>query len=206
MRQARDEFSSNADRGAGGLRAHQRLADALDGILRVIAAQALPAGPSGVALIAVGGYGGRKQCLHSDVDLLLVFAHPIAEAEERIVNAVLLPLWDLTLMVGHHVRTLADFDAVETDNPEYVLALQTARFVAGDQAVFEEVLTRTGAAGSAGHEAVLEALLQLTDERHAKFNRTIYQLEPDIKEAPGGLRDVAATRMLLGLAEEGTGA
>ena len=206
LRQARDEFSSNADRGAGGLRAQQRLADALDGILRVIAAQALPAGSPGVALIAVGGYGGRQQCLHSDVDLLLVFAHPIGEAEERIVNAVLLPLWDLKLMVGHHVRTLVDFDAVETDNPEYVLALQTARFVAGDRQVFEEVCARIGAAGSAGREAVLEGLLQLTDERHAKFNRTIYQLEPDIKEAPGGLRDISATRMLLGLAEEGTGA
>lgn len=206
LRQAHDEFASNADRGAGGRRAHQRLAEALDGILGTIAGKAVPAGTSGLALVAIGGYGRRAQCLHSDVDLLLLFAGPIGEAEERQVNAVLMPLWDLKLAVGHHVRSLVDFDQIETDNPEYLLALQTARFVAGDREVFEGMRSRIDAHREAFNEMVIEALLQLGDERHGRFNRTPYQLEPDIKEAPGGLRDIEAARMLHALAGARSGA
>lgn len=206
LRQAHDEFASNADRGAGGRRAHQRLADALDGMLRAIAAKALGATPVGLALVAVGGYGRRAQCLHSDVDLLLVFAGPVGDVEERIVNAVLMPLWDLKLAVGHHVRSLVDFESIDPDNPEYLLALQTARFVAGDQVVFKEMRARLEAGGESFNETVIEALLQLGDERHTRFNRTPYQLEPDIKEAPGGLRDIEAARMLHGLGGAQSGA
>jgi len=195
LRQAHDEFASHADRGAGGRRAHQRLAEELDGILRTIAARALAVSPSGMALVAIGGYGRRAQCLYSDVDLLLVFGGPIGEAEERIVNAVLMPLWDLKLAVGHHVRSLVDFDGVDPDNAEYLLALQTARFVAGDREVFDQMRVRLEAMGPLLNETVLEALLQLGDERHARFNRTPYHLEPDIKEVPGGLRDIEAARL-----------
>ena len=205
LRQAQEEFASNAERGAGGRRAHQRLAEALDGILRVIAARALTPASTGVALVAVGGYGRRAQCLYSDVDLLLVFAEEVREAEERVVNAVLLPLWDLKLAVGHHVRSLVDFDTVDPDNPEYLLALQTARFVAGDAGVFEQMRARIDAGGQAGREAVLEALLQLSDERYARFNRTMYQLEPDIKDAPGGLRDIEAARIFHAMTGHRTG-
>jgi [protein-PII] uridylyltransferase len=201
LRQAQAEFRSMAERGAGGLRAHRRLADGVDGILRSIAAQLLPVENPSVALVAIGGYGSRAQCLHSDVDLLLVFAGHIGKAEERIVNGVLLPLWDLKLAVGHHVRTLEDFGAVEMDNPEYVLAIQTARFVAGDIAVFDKMRALIAEGDETGRGCVLELLLQLTDERHARFNRTVFQLEPDIKDAPGGLRDIAAARMALSLAE-----
>ncbi len=206
LRQAREEFAAHAERGAGGRRAHQRLSEALDGILLAIGAQELPSPPTGVAIVAVGGFGRRAQCLYSDVDLLIVFGGPIGAAEERVVNGLLLPLWDLQLTVGHHVRTLEDFDAVDAGNPEYLLALQTARFLAGDASVFEAVRARVSAAAEVNREAVLEALLQLTDQRHARFNRTIYQLEPDVKDAPGGLRDIEAARLFHALSGQRTGA
>lgn len=195
LRQAREEFASSADRGAGGRRAHQRLAEALDAILRSVVAQELSGDGEGVALVAVGGYGRRAQCLYSDVDLLILFAGTIGEAEERIVNRVLMPLWDLELTVGHHVRTLGDFAVIDPDNPEYLLALQTARFLAGDARVFEGMRARLEADAEVMRDAVVEALLQLGESRHARFNRTFYQLEPDIKDAPGGLRDVEAARL-----------
>ena len=75
---------------------------------------------------ALGGYGRRTLCLHSDIDLLIVFEGTDRRDEERFVNAVLQPLWDLRLTVGHQVRELADFDRLDIGNPEFLLALLDA--------------------------------------------------------------------------------
>ena len=198
---ARAAFVANIERGAGGRAAHARYSDALDALIREIVEGARAHVSTPVAVAALGGYGRRALCLHSDVDLLIVFDGRIGRPEERFVKAVLHPIWDLRLTVGHQVRVLRDFDELERDNPEFLLALRDARLLAGDAGMFALAQAQFRGSTADCREEILEALLKLTEQRHLPFNDTIYQLEPDVKESPGGLRDVAATRILLSLAE-----
>jgi len=190
---ARDELRASIARGAGGRGALEHYADRVDALIRQLFTDAGPYdGP--VSIIALGGYGRRHLCLHSDIDLLLLFGSGIGPAEERFVNSFLNPLWDLGVVVGHQVRDIDEFQRLETDNPEFLLALLDARPVAGARSVFERFTTLFHQAGT--HAFILRSLLALIDERHANFNATLYQLEPDVKEAPGALRDLTATRTI----------
>jgi [protein-PII] uridylyltransferase len=189
---ARAELKADVSRGAGGRGALERYADRVDAMLRQLFAAAAP--PDHVAVLALGGYGRRHLCLHSDIDLLVLFGAKIGDEEERFLRGFLHPLWDLGVVVGHQVREIDDFHQLELDNPEFLLALLDARPVAGSRQLFDRfgVLFHTPAA----HAHILTSLLQLIDERHAAFNATLYQLEPDVKESPGALRDLAATRTI----------
>ncbi len=201
---ARQEFVADIERGQGGTAAHARFAARLDDLIRHIVDLARAHTPAPVAVAALGGYGRRTLCLHSDIDLLIVFNGRIGRPEERFVKSVLHPLWDLQLTVGHQVRVLKDFEETEHDNPEFLLALLDARLLAGEAAVFTPAEERFRGSGVECREQILEALLQLTEQRHLQFNDTIYQLEPDVKDSPGGLRDIAASRVLASLAEAPT--
>jgi [protein-PII] uridylyltransferase len=198
---ARQEFVSDIACGHGGTAAHTRFAGRIDHLVAHIVDVARAHTRTPLAVMALGGYGHRTLCLHSDVDLLIVFDGRIGRPEERFVKAVLHPLWDLQLTVGHQVRVVGDFDEIERDNPEFLLALLDVRLLAGDPAVLAGVQERLRRSSAGRRDHVLEALLRLTDRRHAQFNDTIYQLEPDLKEAPGGLRDLAGSRALAILAE-----
>ena len=190
---ARDELRAEIGRGTGGRAAIERHADRVDALLLQLYNEAgVPAAP--VAIIALGGYGRRHLCLHSDIDLLVLFGSRIGPSEERFLRSFLHPLWDLGVVVGHQVREIDEFADLETDNPEFLLALLDARLVAGTRALFDRL-------GSTFHQAathayIVKSLVQLIQERHAKFNDTLYQLEPDVKEAPGALRDLVATRTI----------
>jgi [protein-PII] uridylyltransferase len=190
---ARLELRADVLRGAGGRAALERYSDRVDALLRHLFAEA--GGPSvSVAIVALGGYGRRHLCVHSDIDLLVLFGDRIGAEEERFLRAFLHPLWDLGVTIGHQVRELDDFSRLETDNPEFLLALLDARPVAGVRQLFDRFGTLFHVAST--HAFILVALQQLIEERHARFNGTLYQLEPDVKEAPGALRDLAATRTM----------
>ncbi len=195
---AREEYAGDARSGRGGRATVQRYADRMDGLVRTVVDVASDRTATPFVVCAVGGYGRRALCLHSDIDLLIVFDGPIAQAEERFVNALLQPLWDLRLALGQHVRELVEFDASDVSNPEFLLCLLDLRFLAGDPSLFERVAARV--AEPPGPGVVLQPLLALIEQRHQQFNNTQYQLEPDIKQAPGGLRDIAAVRHLRALA------
>jgi [protein-PII] uridylyltransferase len=104
LTRARRDFIAAANQGTAGKHAQAEYAAAMDGIVArlVDAAGAHSAQP--LVVCALGGYGRRALCLHSDVDLLILFERGIEREEARLVNAVLQPLWDLQLTVGHHVR------------------------------------------------------------------------------------------------------
>ncbi len=195
---AREELRGEVARGAGGRAALEQHADRVDALLRALYVEA--GGPERpAAVVALGGYGRRHLCLHSDIDLLLLFGGRIGPSEERFLRAFLHPLWDVGVVVGHQVRELEEFADLETDNPEFLLALLDARLVAGAPALFE----RLGAMfhTPATHAYILRSLLALIEERHARFNATLYQLEPDVKEAPGALRDLIAARTIAALTD-----
>jgi [protein-PII] uridylyltransferase len=190
---ARSELQADVLRGAGGRSALERYSDRVDAMLRQLFADA---GGQAYELVvlALGGYGRRHLCLHSDIDLLILFGGRIGTSQEEFLRAFLNPLWDLGVVIGHQVRELDEFSTLEVGNPEFLLALLDARPVAGLRALFDRfrVLFHTAAT----HAHILKSLLELIDARHAAFNATLYQLEPDVKEAPGALRDLTAARTI----------
>ena len=201
---ARVALAADARLAHAGLSAVDRYSTRVDELIQGIYAAARDDTTTPVALLAIGGYGRRQLCLHSDIDLMVIFGGPIAAAEERFLRSVLHPLWDLRLDVGHQVRELRDFDHVEDDNPEYLVAILEARFLAGDRGVFERFVAACLGEESDWRAPMREALLELTAQRHAQFNRTVFHLEPDIKDAPGSLRDATAIRLLARLADHAT--
>ena len=195
---ARAELRAEIERGAGGRAALERHAARVDALLADLYLEAgVPDRP--VAVIALGGYGRRHLSLHSDIDLLLLFGGRIGASEERFLRGFLHPLWDVGVVVGHQVRELDEFAELETDNPEFLLALLDARLVAGAAPLFErlQVMFHTPAT----HAYIVTSLMGLVEERHSRFNATLYQLEPDVKEAPGALRDLMAARTIAALTD-----
>jgi [protein-PII] uridylyltransferase len=195
---ARLELIEQTRAGRGGRAAVATFAGRLDALLQQLFASLAPSARP-AALFALGGYGRRQLCLHSDVDLLVLFDGAMGDEDERFVRDLLHPLWDLKLMLGHQVRELADFEHVERDNPEFLLALVDARPIAGSAALsdrFSAVFHRPDT-----HAFIVGALETLIAERHAQYNETLYQLEPDIKDAPGALRDLMALRVIAQLTD-----
>lgn len=150
-----------------------------------------PEGPEGLCLIAAGGYGRAELFPYSDLDLYFVVREE--DAAKRCREAIAefaRNLWDLQMRVSHATRTLEECGRLHSGNLEFSVALLDARYLAGDQALFEKLqaqallnlVVRDGG-------DLARNLIDKTSERHAKYGKTIFHLEPDIKEAPGGLRD-----------------
>src|SRR5690349_21449818 len=108
LEEARRELRDEIQRGHGGRAALARFSDRLDGIVRQIVAAA-PRTAQAVAVVAIGGYGRRQLSLHSDIDLLVLFGGRLGAEEELTLRAILHPLWDLGLVVGHQVREIEEF-------------------------------------------------------------------------------------------------
>jgi [protein-PII] uridylyltransferase len=143
-----------------------------------------------VALGGVGGYGRSAVALRSDLDLrILARDVPTGAA---VAEALLYPLWDMGVAIGHQVVSLDDMmDAARTDLPT-ATSLLDYRHVAGDRALSEE-LKRRGDAGLFAHSELPRFLCRLEDEvkvRHERFGGSVYLLEPDVKNGAGGLRDL----------------
>ncbi len=210
LEQARKELSENIRLKNGGKLALARYSERIDELIRRIYSSAQLHVATPIAVLALGGYGRQQLCPHSDVDLLVLFDGNIGRPEEKFLKSFLHPLWDLRLDLGHHVREIEDFQHLERDNPEFVLALLDARLVAGDSALFDRFHQLFHVSNPHWYRQILDLLLHLIDQRHARFNNTFYQLEPDVKECPGALRDLVAGRWIQFLtdanAERATGA
>lgn len=148
-------------------------------------------GIEGVTLCAVGGYGRRELFPCSDVDLLVLVANPPDEPARERLRACFQALWDAHLRISHTVRTPAECGALHEGNAEFTLSLLDLRFLAGDvemtQRLQRELLPRMIRRERVG---LLRRLDQLIRDRHHRFSDTVYHLEPNIKDAPGGLRDL----------------
>jgi [protein-PII] uridylyltransferase len=195
---AREELSAAAERGDGGRQAMRQYSHRMDAMVQQLFAEAGSlAQPVGV--FALGGYGRRQLCLHSDIDLLVLFAGAIGPSGEQFLHAFLNPMWDLGLTIGHHVREVTDGARLADDNPEFLLALTDARSIVGDAALLDQFIASTDMTRTANR--TLAALKALIAERHARFNDTLYQLEPDLKDSPGGLRDLFGAQTIAKLTD-----
>jgi [protein-PII] uridylyltransferase len=157
--------------------------------------------PKNFALVALGGFGRRALFPHSDVDILFLHADRTTEDFLREpIRTFCQELWDLRMKLGPTTRTLAECEQFDPQNVEFTISLLDSRHVAGDRGLFERL-----------HEKVLpkfflregnyiiQQLAEVTRSRHSKYGNTVFHLEPNVKEAPGGLRDynVAAWMTLL---------
>jgi [protein-PII] uridylyltransferase len=158
----------------------------------------------GVCLLALGGYGRRMLYPFSDLDILFLFGNEKAEHESRALIAEFSrTLWDLGFRVSSAGRTLDECKRIEEDNAEFHLALLDRRFLAGDSALFEKLDTRILPSSEKQARAFLLAQLhRLTKERLTRYGNTIFHLEPNVKESPGGMRDHQATVWLRQIVDE----
>jgi [protein-PII] uridylyltransferase len=146
---------------------------------------------SGLALLAVGGYGRRELFPHSDVDLLfLVEKQAAAAAAKETIAVFLRDLWDAGMHASHSVHTPSECATLTPGNTELSISLLDRRYLAGDRTLFERLDERLPDFYKREGPAVLRELAQLTRSRHAKHGHTIYHLEPHVKDAPGGIRDL----------------
>ena len=148
--------------------------------------------PPGVALVAVGGYGRGEQCPGRDLDVALVHIPGMDMGD--IAERVWYPLWDAGLKLGHQVGTVAQLLDVGAENLETATSLLAARVVAASsadgEALVDDLAERALAQWKGRSRQNLDRLQGAVAERHARFGEVAFLLEPDIKEARGGLRDV----------------
>jgi len=163
--------------------------------------------PEGLCLLALGGYGRRMLFPYSDLDILFLFGNEKAEQEARpLISEFTRTLWDLGFRVSSAGRTLEECKRIEEDNAEFHLALLDRRQLAGDAAMFEKLDTRMlPATEKQARPFLLTQLHKLTRERLARYGNTIFHLEPNVKESPGGMRDYQATIWLQQIVEEKKG-
>ena len=149
------------------------------------------AGPRDFALVATGGFGRGWLFPYSDIDLLFLHADRRSEeAYKDVVRRFSQELWDLKLKLSPASRTLAECDRFDPNNTEFTISLLDCRYLAGDRELFarlrEKVLPKLVMRES---KPLLQGLAEVTRERHGKFGQTVFHLEPNLKETPGGLRD-----------------
>ncbi len=142
------------------------------------------------SLVAVGGYGRRELHPHSDIDLLVLVPDEISPSLETSLGTLFTFLWDLGLKPGHSVRTIAQCEEEATKDQTVVTNLMDARWISGDTALFQVMQTRIGPDRIWPSHAFFQAKLKEQAARHAKYHDTAYNLEPNLKEGPGGLRDI----------------
>lgn len=145
--------------------------------------------PAGVALVAVGGYGRGELSPRSDLDVLLLHDGPLdPELPERIWY----PVWDAGASLDHSVRTPAEARTVAAADLKAQLGLLDARHIAGDPALTAGLRSAVLADWRTGAPNRLPELRELGRERAERHGELSFLLEPDLKEARGGLRDVVA--------------
>ena len=146
--------------------------------------------PKNFALVATGGYGRGWLFPHSDIDLLFLHAHTKTESQFGSIRRFSQELWDLRLKLSPATRTLAECERLDPNNLEFAISLLDCRYLAGDPELFislrEKSVSRLIARE---HRALVRNLGELTHERHHKFGNTLFHLEPNVKDGPGGLRD-----------------
>jgi len=162
---------------------------------------------SGLALVALGGFGRQALFPHSDIDLLFLTANEaLAGRVKDPVRSVCQEMWDIGLRVSPTTRTLENCSRFDQDNVEFVISLLDSRFLAGDAGLFErlrgrnlpQLLTREC-------DALVQRLTEVTRTRHLRFGETIFHLEPNLKDGPGGLRDFQVSRWLAIITSVGNG-
>ncbi|MGA2882824.1 MAG: hypothetical protein ABSG13_28060 [Bryobacteraceae bacterium] len=163
-----------------------------------------PVLPQGAIMLAAGGYGKRELFPYSTVDILVLLEgeSPWVSLREPLAECVRL-LWDAGLRLNHTVRTVSECLEFREQNIDLDVNLLDLRYLAGDKALHSRFENKWPAFLEKNGSKLSQHLAQHTRVRHAKFQNTVHHREPDIKEAPGGLRDWNLIGWLSRLGPEG---
>jgi [protein-PII] uridylyltransferase len=180
------------DRTGDGTAAIRRRSAVVDRILIEMWRRAFADLPAqNVALLAMGGYGRKDLFPYSDIDVLFAFADEKTEEHSReAVRAIIQGMWDIGLRASPSSRTVKEAGRFDPDNLEFTLATIDRRFLAGQFPLYQQLhqVTFPGLVLSEW-STITQKLGEVARARHSKFGNTIFHLEPNIKDCPGGLRD-----------------
>ncbi len=144
--------------------------------------------PARATLVATGGYGRGELYPSSDIDLLVLLAGEPSEAEREPLERLIGTLWDIGLEIGHSVRTVQGCVEAAVGDVTIATTLLESRYLAGSRMLYRTMQAALGRA--ADPAAFFKAKKLEQEQRHAKHQDSPYSLEPNLKEAPGGLRDL----------------
>jgi [protein-PII] uridylyltransferase len=193
----RERIRKLFDNGASAQDTLRQLCELTDDAIQKVFAELLKVRSTtgqGLCLLALGGYGREMLFPYSDLDLLFLFGSEKAETDFRLLIADFSrTLWDLGFRVSSAGRTVEECRRIEQDNAEFHLAMLDRRFLAGDKALLEKLDSKVlFGSERQSRPFLLSELQRLTRDRLTRYGNTIFHLEPNVKEAPGGLRDYHA--------------
>jgi [protein-PII] uridylyltransferase len=178
-----------------GIDAARALSADVDAIITDVAGREVAKVKTPVAIFATGGFGRAELAPFSDLDLLVLCAKTPGGDVQKLAEAILYPLWDAKVDAGHAVRAYDQALALPANDLAAATALLDARFLTGDRALADKFLAafRARVAKTAAEDFVARLRAE-QKERHSRFGDTIFLLEPDLKNGPGGLRDLCVGR------------
>jgi [protein-PII] uridylyltransferase len=142
------------------------------------------------AIIALGGYGRKEQCIHSDIDLLILFEKTVPPEVEAFVQELLYPLWDARFEVGYAVRNINECLEMAFERFDILTTILDARFICGASLIYTAFMEQFRSDLSARHlKDTLNYLFEHGEKRHFDFGDSTYLIAPDLKSGFGGLRD-----------------
>lgn len=187
---ARERIYRQFDDGASvAILIHEASAQ-IDHVLEVCFAQFIDLGKHSCALVAVGGYGRSELLPGSDIDLMILLDRKPDRAKQEQLSSFLTFLWDIGLEVGHSVRTIRDCVREGKADVTVMTTMIESRLIVGSAKLYDEFQQAISPRKIWSSRKFFEAKLAEQHNRHLRFNDTAYNLEPNIKEGPGGLRDI----------------
>ena len=142
------------------------------------------------ALVALGGYGRRDLCIHSDIDVLILFDSKVPSSAKRLAEDLFYPLWNMGLDLGHGIRGIKDCLTLASENHEALTAMMDGRFLCGESPLYLALMERFAKKVLRKKAPAFSRWLQEQDQmRMAIFGDASCLLEPNLKEGIGGLRD-----------------
>jgi [protein-PII] uridylyltransferase len=145
------------------------------------------------AIMALGGYGRKEQCLYSDIDVLLLFKKKIPDQANALIQEIFYPLWDIGLEISYATRSLKECLSLASQDFEVLTSLVDARFLCGISTLYSDL--NEGLRHKVLRRKTKDFIQWLGDRnegRHVRFGNSAHLLEPNVKEGQGGLRDYHA--------------
>ena len=189
VKDIRARLFDNYDQGVPVSQLLQARSEAVDMLLRCAWQRVMPDAGAG-ALVAVGGYGRAELHPASDIDLLILVDEAQLEPLQAPLTTLITFLWDIGIELGHAVRTLSECASAAADDLSVISNLIEARFITGQAALFEQLQAAIAPARVWPTDRFFEAKIAEQHKRWQRYGETAYTLEPNIKENPGGLRDI----------------
>ena len=155
------------------------------------------ANPQEVAIAAVGGFGRGELSPGSDLDIVIIHTGSLPESElSELVNKILYPLWNKNLKIDHSVRTRSEMRSAASSDFKVAMGLLDIRHICGNSDLVAAVQVDALESWRKNSQEFLSQLEESLSERHQRAGELAYLLEPDLKEARGGLRDITALRAI----------